>query len=147
MTKTPSACTLGTRLRNTGIALALVLLLFSTVAVASMETQVGRVREVNAIARGLADGDSVQGLICYLESEGPSLDDKRVAVWILGERGDNRALPILRRLRTGDPCNCQDHVCQETLQIAIEKLTGAMPSPPWPWRCYLEARLPGVLTD
>jgi len=44
------------------------------------------------------------------------------AFWALGQLGDKRALPFLRKLLTGEPCDHETNLCQGEIQEAIQKL-------------------------
>jgi hypothetical protein len=43
-------------------------------------------------------------------------------LWALGQLGDKRALPFLKKLATGKPCDHETNLCQGEIQEAIEKL-------------------------
>jgi hypothetical protein len=42
--------------------------------------------------------------------------------WALGQLGDQRALPFLRDLLTGEACDHETNLCQGEIQEAIQKL-------------------------
>ena len=69
-------------------------------------------------------GDCVDALIEVLESDDHSYLRKNRAVWVLGQLADERALPVLRGLQTGVPCQrpCRKstHQCQYELEKAIK---------------------------
>ncbi|MCF7972841.1 MAG: hypothetical protein K9N55_03400 [Phycisphaerae bacterium] len=44
------------------------------------------------------------------------------AFWALGQLGDKRALPFLKNLLTGEPCDHETNLCQGEIQEAIQKL-------------------------
>ncbi|NQT03134.1 MAG: hypothetical protein HQ580_13990, partial [Planctomycetes bacterium] len=44
------------------------------------------------------------------------------AFWALGQLGDKRALPFLRNLVTGEPCDHETNLCQGEIKEAIHKL-------------------------
>ena len=43
------------------------------------------------------------------------------AIWALGQLGDPRALPFLRSLATGQPCDHETNICQGEVSKAIQK--------------------------
>jgi len=44
------------------------------------------------------------------------------AIWALGQLGDKRALPFLKSLLTGEPCDHETNLCQGEIKEAIQKL-------------------------
>ena len=44
------------------------------------------------------------------------------AFWALGQLGDKRALPFLRNLLTGEPCDHETNLCQGEIKEAIQRL-------------------------
>lgn len=69
-------------------------------------------------------GDKIEALIAVLESDSQSLDDKNKVIWALGKLRDKRALPVLKGLVTGAPCDHNRFVCQRELEKAINNLEG-----------------------
>jgi len=69
-------------------------------------------------------GDCVQALVAVLQSDHHSCLEKNRAVWALGQLADERALPALRDLQTGVPCErpCRRdlHLCQYEIDKAIK---------------------------
>ena len=80
--------------------------------------------EVISEATRQYEGDSVEALISYLESDDQSLVEKNNAIWALGKLRDERALPALDKLVVGDECNHSEYVCQRTLSTAINTIRG-----------------------
>jgi hypothetical protein len=80
-------------------------------------------------------GDPIEALIELAGCEACDLRDRNRAVWALGQLGDRRALPPLRRQVRGRPCNHAVEICQRELQKAIRKLEGS-----WALRCALGLR-------
>ena len=70
------------------------------------------------------EGDKIEALIAILNSEDQSLKTKNNAIWALGKLNDQRALPVLRKLQTGNECDHSRYVCQRELQKAIDNLEG-----------------------
>ena len=54
------------------------------------------------IAQDRYEGDCVEALISYLDDENNSYQSRNSAIWALGQLGDERALPALKNLFTGD---------------------------------------------
>jgi len=75
-------------------------------------------------ATELYEGDTIEALISYLESDDHSLVEKNNAIWALGKLSDERALPALNSLVVGEECNHPEYVCQRTLSTSINTLKG-----------------------
>jgi hypothetical protein len=72
-------------------------------------------------------GDKVEALIMFAESKENGYRQniyraKNHALWALGQLGDKRALPSLKKLLTGRPCDHETNLCQGEIQEAIRKL-------------------------
>ena len=72
-------------------------------------------------------GDKVEALMKFVETEeyGYRADLYRAnnhAFWALGQLGDKRALPFLKGLATGEPCDHETNLCQGEIKEAIDKL-------------------------
>jgi hypothetical protein len=69
-------------------------------------------------------GDCVEALTKVLESDHHSYLEKNRAVWALGQLADERALPLLRGLQSGVPCQrpCRkdSHICQHEVEKAVK---------------------------
>jgi hypothetical protein len=90
-------------------------------------------------------GDKVEALIQFVESEEKGYNARRYsannhAFWALGQLGDKRALPSLRRLLTGKPCDHETNLCQGEIQEAIQKLErNGFNLPKFLWRRVLNS--------
>lgn len=83
--------------------------------------------EINQIcnhAMSLHEGDKIEAIIALLESDKQCLKTKNNAIWALGKLNDQRALPVLKKLRTGKECDHTRYVCQRELEKAIDNLEG-----------------------
>ncbi len=72
-------------------------------------------------------GDKVEALMLSLETEKYGLDvylykQNNGIIWALGQLGDKRALPFLRNLMTGEPCDHETNLCQGEIRESIQKL-------------------------
>ncbi len=72
-------------------------------------------------------GDKVEALIMFVKSKENGYRAHRYrtnnhAFWALGQLGDKRALPSLRKLVTGGPCDHETNLCQGEIKEAIQKL-------------------------
>ena len=72
-------------------------------------------------------GDKVDALMMFVKSDEYGYNARRYrmnnrCIWALGQLGDERALPFLRNLATGQPCDHETNVCQDEIQGAIRKL-------------------------
>jgi hypothetical protein len=83
--------------------------------------------EINQIcndAVSLYEGDKIEAIIALLESDKQSLKTKNNTIWALGKLNDQRALPVLKKLKTGNECDHTRYVCQRELGKAIDNLEG-----------------------
>ncbi|MFC1625981.1 HEAT repeat domain-containing protein [Patescibacteria group bacterium] len=79
------------------------------------------------IAQDRYKGDCVEALISYLKDEDNSYQSRNSAIWALGQLGDERALPTLKEIYTGDipdkePLN--ERISQYELKKAINLTSG-----------------------
>lgn len=74
------------------------------------------------------EGDIVEANIKFLQSNQHSLVEKNEVVWVSGQIGDDRALPILEKIYTSvpceKPCNKKNKICQYELEKAIKSCRG-----------------------
>jgi len=89
------------------------------------------VRAICAEATQEYPGDRVEALIAYVNSEDHSLKEKNRVVWALGQLGDRRALPVLEKSYTGQPCNHDKSLCQRELQRVIKLCKGGLNLTAW----------------
>jgi hypothetical protein len=69
-------------------------------------------------------GEPAQALLRLAECEPCSMADRNHAVWALGQTGEESALPVLERLRTGKKCDHDRRLCEYELDKAIRKIKG-----------------------
>ena len=67
-------------------------------------------------------GDRIEALMEMVNCEACTLDDRNHAVWALGQLSDSRALPVLERYYTGEPCNHNYRLCQYELKKALSRV-------------------------
>ena len=79
-------------------------------------------REMGTAATREFPGDRVEALMAVVQSEQHTLDQRNRAVWALGQLRDARALPVLQKYYTGQPCNHARYLCQSELSKAIRLL-------------------------
>ena len=110
-------------LRGTPIVLlvcAVVIILFS------LYIELG-VKNICALAMQAHPGDRVEALMKFVKTDGYGYNarvyskNNRV-FWALGQLGDKRALPVLKGLMTGEPCDHDTNLCQGEIMEAIQKL-------------------------
>ncbi|MHC4440605.1 MAG: HEAT repeat domain-containing protein [Planctomycetota bacterium] len=89
------------------------------------------VKEISAEATQLYPGDRIEALISYVQSENKSLRQRNLAVWALGQIGDERALGVLTASYTGGPCDHDSLLCQGELQKAIKLCEGGFNATAW----------------
>jgi len=76
-------------------------------------------------------GDRIEALMAYVNSDDHTLRERNHAVWALGQIGDERALPVLERFNTGQPCNHDTSLCQRELGRAIKLCKGGLNPTAW----------------
>jgi hypothetical protein len=89
------------------------------------------IKDISAEATQQYPGDRVEALITYVKSENHSLRKRNLAVWALGQIGDDRALPVLEKSYTGGPCDHDNLLCQGELQKAIKKCKSSFNATAW----------------
>jgi len=85
------------------------------------------VKEMCEMATRKYPGDKVEALMMSVETKEYGYDAHRYKTnnhifWALGQRGDKRALPFLKELVTGEPCDHETNLCQGEIKEAIQKL-------------------------
>jgi len=101
------------------------------------------VKKMCGMATRKYPGDKVQALMKFVETEeyGYRADLYRAnnhAIWALGQLGDKRALPFLKSLLTGEPCDHETNLCQGEIKEAIQKLeSNQFNLPKFLWRAIL----------
>ena len=78
------------------------------------------IRDAKAMAVRAYPGDGERALIAFVELEEQELSARNRAVWALGQLRDRRALPVLERYYTGQPCDHARRLCQHELKKAID---------------------------
>jgi hypothetical protein len=106
------------------------LILFATGLVTLSLSIQSTAHETARAAQRSFPGDEVEALLRLVESEAEPLDARNHAVWALGQLGDPRALPVLRRHDTGGPCDHGRFICQDELRKAIDGCSGRTKSLP-----------------
>ena len=85
------------------------------------------VREKCKIAQEKYGGDCVESLIQYLDDERNGFYSRNSAIWALGQLGDKRALPILKKYYqgyNGEKINRSRQLAQLEIERAIGYLEG-----------------------
>lgn len=59
------------------------------------------VKQKCQLAQQKYEGDCVEALISYLDDESNDFKSRNLAIWALGQLGDDRALPVLKKYYTG----------------------------------------------
>ena len=120
------------RIQKAIVVGALVLLLCATGALGALWWSIqGGLDEWCAVAQRSHPhpGDDVAALMAYVQSESHSLRDRNYAVWALGQARDARALPVLERYQTGQPCDHDRCLCQGEIAKAIKLCQDPTPNP------------------
>ena len=92
------------------------------------------VRSITAEVMRAHEGDRVEALITYVDEPTHSLKERNRAVWALGQLGDQRALPVLEKYRTGQPCDHTSTLCQRELAKAVHLAGGGVNVTALVWR-------------
>ena len=85
------------------------------------------VKERCKMAQETYSGDCVESLINYLDDENNSFSSRHSAVWALGQLGDRRALPVLKKYYSGDDSGnvkMDEDLIQPELKRAIGYMEG-----------------------
>lgn len=85
------------------------------------------VKRACAEATAVFPGDKVEALMAFVITDTYGYDARLYrrnnrAIWALGQLGDPRALPFLKGLATGQPCDHETNICQGEVSKAIQKL-------------------------
>ena len=85
------------------------------------------VKKVCRVAAQKYPGDKVEALMMSVETKEYGYKAYRYSVnnrafWALGQLGDKRALPFLRKFVTSEPCDHETNLCQGEITKAINKL-------------------------
>ncbi len=116
------------RLRRILLKGILIVLLACVVVIISLSFWIElHIKKTCEMATRKYSADKVEALIMFVESKENSYRAHRYrannhAFWALGQLGDKRALPFLRKLLTGEPCDHETNLCQGEIQEAIQKL-------------------------
>lgn len=132
------------RLRRIFLRGTLIVLLVCVVGilVLSLSIELG-VKKTCGMATQAHPGDKVEALMESVKADEYGYDAHRYrvnnhALWALGQLGDKRALPFLRNLATGEPCDHETNLCQGEIKKAIRKLEGnGFNLPAFLWRGIL----------
>ena len=79
-------------------------------------------------------GDRVEALMLFVEDDRHTLAERNRAVWALGQLGDRRALPLVRKYYSGQPCDHENALCERELGKAIKLLEGGLNASALVWR-------------
>ena len=85
------------------------------------------VKEKCQLAQEKYTGDCVESLITYLDDETNSFKSRNSVIWALGQLGDDRALPTLKKYYTGynnEKCDRSKSLSQFELKRAIGYMEG-----------------------
>ncbi len=104
------------------IGLAVLIILFAV----SLRMIYTGVESICEIASNKFETDNVEALISLIESDEFSFKQKNKAIWALGQIGDRRALPLLRKLDTDEiqekPLDSDKYIVQYSVEKAIRQI-------------------------
>ena len=69
-------------------------------------------------------GDRIEALASLVACANCTIKERNSAVWALGQFGDRRALPVLKKHFTGHECQHGVNLCEYELGKAIKKIEG-----------------------
>ena len=96
-----------------GIGIFVLMFLITTSWIANtVKTDCQQIEEQTHLA-------CVDSFILKLQDEEISLKQRNHYVWLLGQLGDEKALPTLKKYYTGDECDHEKYLCQYELKKAI----------------------------
>lgn len=98
----------------------LMVIIFAFVVLLSFSFIGYSVKEKCQLAQEKYSGDCVEALTAYLKDDNNSFRSRNSAVWALGELGDERALPALGELYTGETPN-KESLTQGISQYELDK--------------------------
>ena len=81
--------------------------------------------EANSIANHAIEifqKNNIESLIAVIDANNYTLKEKNEAIWALGIFKDERALPKLESLFSGEPCDHNSSLCQREIGKAINKI-------------------------
>ncbi len=117
------------------MSLGIILFLFAFLL---MGNQIGSSVERNCfVAQEKYTGDCVEALISSLDDKKNSFESRNSAIWALGQLGDIRALPVLKKYYTGDIPErepIEEGISQYELKKAINLAGGGVNLSAWVWR-------------
>lgn len=88
-------------------------------------------------ARKKYDGDCGEAMIALVQSEDESFRDRNQGIWVLGQLGDDRALPVLESMYTGNIPERESYdegISQYELKKAIALTSGGFNVTAVVWR-------------
>ena len=116
------------RLRRILLKGILIVLLVCVVGIILLSLSIElHVKKICKMATEKYPGDKVEALMMSVESKEYGYNAHRYkannqAFWALAQLGDKRALPFLRNLLTGEPCDHETNLCQGEIKDAIQIL-------------------------
>jgi hypothetical protein len=100
------------------------------------------VRSTCTAATDSYGGSCITALVTTIESEAEPFKKRNQAIWALGQIGDKRAIPVLKKLYTGEaiekPCNTAKKICQYGVKKALEQCEGKFSLTRWMFRSKRE---------
>jgi len=115
-----------------GIALIPIVLAFAYLGI-SVSIGLG-VRSIGETALRSFSGDRVLALMQLVESERHGMRERNRAIWALGQLGDPRALPLLRKHFTGGESDERTELSQYEMKKAIALCEGETNISAFVWR-------------
>jgi hypothetical protein len=132
------------RLRKILLRGILIVLLACVVSIILLSLSIElHVKKICGMATQKYPGDKVEALMMFVETKEYGYNPHRYKTnnhvfWALGQLGDKRALPFLRKLLTGEPCDHETNLCQGEVKEAIQKLErNQFNLPKFLWRSIL----------
>ncbi len=123
-------------INRTRIGIALVLIAVAlALAFLGVSVAIGLgVRSISETALRSFPGDRALALMQFVESDRHEMRQRNRAIWALGQLGDPRALPLLRKHFTGGESDGRTELSQYELKKAIALCEGATNISAFVWR-------------
>lgn len=112
-------------------------LLFVIFVVSSISIGTG-VQEIINEARDLHQGNRIESLIHFMESEEIPVSKRNRAVWALGQMGESRALPFLIKHSLSEEEHSDQALSRHELKKAIKLCKGGWNITAWTWRRFVK---------
>jgi len=120
------------------VGLPIGILILAAILAVSLFAIFSDVKSICTEAQTEFEGDCVDALMALVESDKFGYREKNKAIWALGQLGDERALPLLEKLYTGEvqekPFDPSRRIVQYTVKKALKQCRGEFSLTRWMYR-------------